>query len=136
MKKIVGLLREYSTIVPLSIEVFSMKKEEIANRVDAFAEKLRKILPEISDLKFEIEDGVSAIGGGAAPTARLETVLLALSHRNITAVKLEKALRNSAPPVIARIVDDRVLLDLRTVSESEEPELLNALSRFAGQNPA
>jgi L-seryl-tRNA(Ser) seleniumtransferase len=118
------------------LRMISMNKEEIASRVNGFAEQLRKILPGICDLKFEIIDGLSAIGGGAAPTARMETVLLALTHDKITALNLERALRHSIPPVIARIEDERVLIDLRTVSESEESELLNALSRSAAQNPA
>jgi seryl-tRNA(Sec) selenium transferase len=40
-------------------------------------------------------------------------------------------LRRAAPPVIARIVDDRVLLDLRTVSENEEPDLERAIRSLA-----
>ena len=38
-------------------------------------------------------------------------------------------LRQQAPPVVARILDDRLVLDLRTVAESEEDELLEALAR-------
>ncbi|PYS36512.1 MAG: L-seryl-tRNA(Sec) selenium transferase [Acidobacteria bacterium] len=76
---------------------------------------------------FETVDGESASGGGSAPTSRLPTVLISLTHDTLTPNQIEAALRRSHPPVIARIVDDRVLFDLRTVAESEEPELERAL---------
>src|SRR5205807_3652960 len=76
---------------------------------------------------FETVDGESASGGGSAPTSRLPTVLISLTHDTLTPNQIEAALRRSHPPVIVRIVDDRVLFDLRTVAESEEPELERAL---------
>jgi len=76
---------------------------------------------------FETVDGESASGGGSAPTSRLPTVLISLTHDTLTPNQIEAALRRSHPPVIARIVDDRVLFDLRTVAESEERELERAL---------
>lgn len=102
------------------LRMLAMSKAEIAARVDRFAEQLSGI----KDLKFEIIDGVSAVGGGAAPAVELETKLLALTHREHSASRLEQLLRMSDPPVIARIVDDRVMIDLRTVSESDEVDLL------------
>ena len=71
-----------------------------------------------------------SIGGGAAPTVELETKLLAVSHQKMKTPRLEQMLRDSEPPVIARIVDDRVMIDLRTVSKSEEEELLEILGRI------
>ena len=76
---------------------------------------------------LETVDGDSASGGGSAPTSRLPTLLISLTHNTLTPNQIEMALRRSSPPIIARIVDDRVLLDLRTVAESEEPELERAL---------
>lgn len=112
------------------LRMISMTKDEIAARVGRFAERLNKSLGEDHDLRVEIIDGVSAIGGGAAPAVQPETKLLALNHRQMPAVRLEQLLRNSAPPIIARIVDDKVLIDLRTVSENEELELSEILSRI------
>ena len=76
---------------------------------------------------LETVGGESASGGGSAPTSRLPTVLISLTHNTLTPNQIEAALRRSSPPIIARIVDDRVLFDLRTVAESEEPELERAL---------
>jgi L-seryl-tRNA(Ser) seleniumtransferase len=112
------------------LKMLSMTKNEVAERVAQFAERLREKLGEKNDLKFEISEGVSAIGGGAAPAVQLETKLIALTHRKMATPWLEHALRNSTPPVITRIVDNRVLIDLRTISESEESEILEILSRI------
>jgi seryl-tRNA(Sec) selenium transferase len=54
-------------------------------------------------------------------------VLISITHRDLTANQIEMNLRGAALPVIARIIDDRVLLDLRTVAENEEPDLEQAI---------
>ncbi len=105
------------------LRMLSMTKDEIAMRVGHFAVRLRESLCEDNDLRFEIIDGVSAVGGGAAPAVEPETKLLAFNHPLMAASRIEQLLRNSTPPVISRIVDERVLIDLRTVSEDEESEL-------------
>ncbi len=117
-----------------TLKMLSMSKEQIATRVTQFVEKLSDKLGEKSDLKFEIIDGDSATGGGAAPDAKLETKLIALTHKTLSAVRIEHALRFAATPVITRIVDDRVLIDLRTVSETDESELPGILAKLSGQH--
>jgi L-seryl-tRNA(Ser) seleniumtransferase len=71
--------------------------------------------------------GHSAVGGGSGPNVHPPTTLIALKHEHLTADQIEQKLRLSSPPVIARIADDLVLLDLRTVSPSEEVELFDAV---------
>ncbi|MBK8465768.1 MAG: L-seryl-tRNA(Sec) selenium transferase [Chloracidobacterium sp.] len=112
------------------LKMLSMSKDEIAKRVERFAKQLEEKLNGISDLKFEILDGVSAVGGGAAPNAELHTTLIALSHRKLKPQRLEQLLRKADPPVIARIVDDKVMIDLRTVSDSEETQLLKVFNEL------
>lgn len=108
------------------LRMLSMSKPEITARLKAFIKRLAESRAD-DNLKLETRDDFSAAGGGAAPAARLETTLLALSHKNMSTSRLEKKLRDTDPPVIARIAEDRVVLDLRTVAESEEKELLAAL---------
>lgn len=112
------------------LRMLSMTKDVIAERANWFVRQIEGEPSEIRNLKFEIVEGVSAIGGGAAPTVQLETTLLAVTHQKIKAPRLEQLLRNSTPPVITRIVDDRVLIDLRTVAESDEAELLKILAEI------
>jgi L-seryl-tRNA(Ser) seleniumtransferase len=105
----------------------SMTQEQLMKRAHMFVDRLEKM----PDLAIEIIDGVSAVGGGAAPDLQLETALLALTHARLGPEKLEDTLRHYDPPVISRISDGKVVLDLRTVSENEEVELLRILTFLA-----
>jgi len=64
-------------------------------------------------------DGESAIGGGSAPAVTVPTALLRIAWPGWSADRLDAWLRALDTPVIARIQDDAVVLDLRTVSEDE-----------------
>ena len=75
----------------------------------------------------EILDGESLIGGGSTPDQTLPTALIAVSG---DAVEMERRLRSAHPPVIARIDEERLLLDLRTVAPDEEMDLLAALRQL------
>ncbi len=94
--------------------------EEIFRR----AETLLKRWP---DLQAEILPGQSVIGGGSTPQQSLPTWLVALDSAH--AVEIERRLRLDTPPVVARIEEDRVVLDLRTVLPEEEEELAGAVLR-------
>lgn len=109
------------------LRVLALTREELAARAEQFLSRLREHLKRDS-LQFEIVAGESAVGGGAAPTVELQSALIALSHNSLSPDALDKALRQSSTPVIARILGDKVLLDLRTVAADEEDELLNALA--------
>lgn len=99
--------------------------QEIRTRADNFIQRLGR--KASSELRLEAIGGESAVGGGAAPTSHLATTLISLSHDVLSANQIEASLRDSTPPVIARIEDDRVLLDLRTVAENEESDLETAV---------
>jgi len=122
-------LREASfTEVPV-LHMLAISYEELAKRARSFRSRLTKRAN--ADLHCEIIEGHSAIGGGAAPTTHLRTPLIALSHETLSAEKLEQFLRLSNTPVIARINENRVLLDLRTVAVEEETELLDAVANLS-----
>ena len=112
------------------LKMLSMSEAEIKERVKKFTHRLRKKSGEHHPLQVEIKEKNSVVGGGSAPMVRPLTTVLALHHSEMSAVQLEKSLRFSTPPIIARIVEDKVLLDLRTVSESEETELLEVLAKI------
>ena len=92
-------------------------------------ERCRSLMENLgnSNLSAELKHGRSAVGGGAAPTFHPNSPLIALKHSNLSADELESKLRTSATPVITRIIDDRVNIDLRTVAENEESELIALL---------
>ncbi|MBA2702267.1 MAG: L-seryl-tRNA(Sec) selenium transferase [Blastocatellia bacterium] len=104
-----------------------------ADAIDARARNLVQRLEEIvpSGLNATVVSGHSAVGGGSGPNVHPPTSLLALAHKTLTANEIESKLRAASPPVIARIADGRVLLDLRTVEISEESDLITALKSLA-----
>lgn len=112
------------------LKMLSMTKTEIKQRTWNFAQKLREKLGEKKEIRFEVIDGNSVIGGGSAPSVQPETALLSLKHDKLSTSRFEQSLRLSNPPVVTRIIEDKILIDLRTVSESEENEILDILSKL------
>ena len=105
-------------------QMISMTFDDLKARVTNFIERVHR--SSASNLHFEIVEGESAIGGGAAPTSRLRTPLVSITHAKLSVNQIEERLRQSDPPIIARIEDDRVLLDLRTVTAEDETTLASA----------
>ena len=121
-----GTLLEYHegrahTTVPV-VRMLSMTVADVETRARRIAERLQG-----SDWQVALVEGASAVGGGSAPGVTLDTVLLALQHPAATAEALEQRLRAGAPPIIGRIENDQVLLDLRTVLEAQDGQLVEAL---------
>jgi L-seryl-tRNA(Ser) seleniumtransferase len=92
---------------------------------------LRRLSPEIqARLGVTLVDATSQVGGGALPTVELPTAAVALGTRERPAQVLDEHLRNGQPPVLGRVLDDRLLLDFRTILPSDIPALAAALSRL------
>ncbi|MCL4821184.1 MAG: L-seryl-tRNA(Sec) selenium transferase [Vicinamibacteria bacterium] len=91
-------------------------------RARAFADALRGARP---GLAVEVRPAASAVGGGAAPDVEVPGVALHLRLADPGAVAAR--LRAGAPPVVARVADDALWLDLRTVRPGEEDELRDAV---------
>ncbi|HEX9125588.1 MAG TPA: L-seryl-tRNA(Sec) selenium transferase, partial [Methylomirabilota bacterium] len=90
---------------------------------------LRRLSPEIqARLGVALVDATSQVGGGALPTVELPTAAVALGTRERPAQVLDEHLRNGQPPILGRVLDDRLLLDFRTVLPSDVPALAAALS--------
>lgn len=83
------------------------------------------------DIHAELIDGESLIGGGSAPSATLPTTIIALSSRTMSAETLSARLRFASPPVVARVEDGRVLLDLRTVFPEQDERVREILAGIA-----
>lgn len=105
------------------IKMLATSADEIRSRAEQFVASFAENTP----LTFEIIEGTSAIGGGSAPTSHPKTWLIAISQPNTSADSLAAQLRANDPPIITRIENDRVLVDLRTVSERDVDEISIAL---------
>ncbi len=117
--------RNYAAVPVL--RMMSLSKAEIAARAQAVAQTVQS-----SQLSLQMQDGESLIGGGAAPSATLPTRLLAISHRNLSANELAARLRGSDPPIVARVEESRVLIDLRTVGPEQDESVAHALQLLGG----
>ena len=121
-----------------ALRMIRLPAEEIAKRAEALCEKLRPLL--LNDVTIQVKPGISVIGGGSTPDQHLPTSLIAISSPRVNAKQLEEHLRRpelqaagpgksiSPIPVIARIEDGELLIDLRTVQVEEEPELIARLA--------
>jgi L-seryl-tRNA(Ser) seleniumtransferase len=79
---------------------------------------------------------VSRAGGGALPLADIPTTIVTLEPRTMSANDLEQQLRLGNPTIVARIRDDRVILDPRTLSAHEESLIVARLAEIATGEPA
>ena len=105
-----------------ALRMMHLSKDEIGRRTEAVAARARS-----SVLTVEIVDGESVIGGGAAPSAVLPTRLLAVTRKGLSADEISARLRAAEPPVIARVEEGRVLLDLRTVFPEQDEKVVATL---------
>lgn len=88
----------------------------------------------LSEFLSSVEESRSTVGGGSLPGETLPSWVLSVDCRNTSAEGVMRRLRESDPPVIARIEDDRVLLDPRTVLPEEDGPMLDALRSAMAQS--
>ena len=93
-----------------------------AAEIGARAERLAATL-EGTPIKGTVVDGFSTIGGGSAPGSALPTRLLQLRHQQLSAAAFEARLRSFNVPIITRIEQDVVVLDLRTALPEDDASL-------------
>jgi L-seryl-tRNA(Ser) seleniumtransferase len=102
-----------------------LREDEIARRAERLMCMLQASCPQ---LQVEVVAAQSVIGGGAAPAATLPSYALAVASATAKADGLACHLRHWETPIIARVENDRVLLDLRTVAPGQEEVIVAALS--------
>jgi len=95
--------------------------------IEARGRRIMTALAAVSNIRCELLDGASTVGGGSAPGSALPTRLMAIEVEGMSASALESRLRQGQPPVVARIADGRVVLDLRTVSEEDDAVLASVI---------
>ena len=113
-----------------ALRMIRLSAEHIGNRAGKFIAQLQSLVSNQNDATFRLTSGFSVIGGGSTPDQRLPTALITVANARHSASELEERLRKpvNATSVIARIEDGHLILDLRTVSPSEESELATALA--------
>ncbi|PYS99469.1 MAG: L-seryl-tRNA(Sec) selenium transferase [Acidobacteria bacterium] len=118
------LREDAETTVPV-LRMLGLTRDEIKARAKRFVERLGET--QMSGIEIELVEGGSVVGGGSAPGVERETMLIGINSSQSSPSEIEKLFRSAETPVIARIENDRVLIDLRTVDEREEELLLEIL---------
>ena len=111
-----------------ALRMIRMTPQEIGARAETLAAKLRSGAPA-GEAEFEICDGASVVGGGSTPDQTLPTRLVSIASARYSAAELESRLRapSAGLPVIARVEDERLVVDLRTVFPQQDSALAAAL---------
>ena len=102
---------------------------ELNRRARALVRRLRALgLPR---LEVALAHGVSRVGGGALPLAAPATRLVAVRVEGLSPTRLEAALRAADPPIICRLEDGRLLLDVRTMVADDAAVIARTLAGLA-----
>jgi len=109
------------------VRMISMTSEELSGRARSFSRKLKAGLPE--GVHLELMEGSSVVGGGSCPECHLPTTLITLESSRARPNVIESKMRSQDPPVILRLEEDKVLIDLRTVFPSQERALIQCLQK-------
>ena len=106
------------------MQMLSLSREDLRSRAQRVVEQISN---QNTRLKVSLLESDSALGGGAGPTANLATTAISLTHDELSAEDIERQLRASQPPIVGRIFENQVMLDLRTVFPDEESALITAV---------
>ncbi len=97
-----------------TFEMLTRNYEDIKRMAKQFVEDVH-----LKTFDVHLEDDYSEVGGGSMPTEKLLTRVMTLTSERYSADELIKALRDYDIPIIARIKDNRVIFDFRTIKEEE-----------------
>ncbi|OSB10172.1 L-seryl-tRNA(Sec) selenium transferase [Paraclostridium bifermentans] len=101
--------------------------------MDELEEKANNLYEKIKHLdkyaNITIEDGLSQVGGGSMPLETIDSKVISITPKNINVSTLEKKLRLSDAHIIARVYDDKYVLDSRTIFEDEFEIVKNELEK-------
>jgi L-seryl-tRNA(Ser) seleniumtransferase len=112
-----------------AMRMIRMTPQELKRRAENFIRELRPELP-LDEVEIEVSDGTSLAGGGSTPAQSLPSKVIRIASARYSATKLEQRLRRAPAgvSVIARVEEDRLVLDLRTVFPEQEPLLIRTLA--------
>jgi len=114
--------REIPTLRMLSLDMGKLKRR---------GRRLLKRLSGVAQggIEFILKEDISQVGGGAYPLQELPTIVLTIKPLNLSVNRLQENLRKDEPPVISRISQDELILDMRTVFDDEIPLLAAGIER-------
>jgi len=108
-----------------SLRMLTVSSEKLASRAKAAARRMRRALP--ASVSVKTLQGFSQVGGGTFPLLEIPTSLISISVAGLSPQQLEQKLRTNPLPIIGRISQNVLLLDLRTITDKDIQEIISAL---------
>ena len=119
------LLEQFERIPVLNM--LSVTAESLRPIADAWRDELQRLLPHAA---FQVERTVCYVGGGVAPMKQIDSCAVSVKDPRLSSSDIAGALRQSDPPIVARIDEDRVFFEVRTLQEEEKRMITAALQRI------
>lgn len=120
-------LREYLEKSHLeNIPTLKMLTESLED-IKIRGRKIKRRLTKIEKVTTKLEEDYSTVGGGSLPLSRIKTMVISLEILNLTPSRLEKKLRENIVPIIARVKENKVILDIRTIKEEDYNDIYEAI---------
>jgi L-seryl-tRNA(Ser) seleniumtransferase len=107
-----------------TLRMLLQKPEEIKERANKIAKRLKK---EMKEVHINVMGDSSRAGGGALPEVDLPTYVVSIKSDEISVNELEERLRKGNPPIIARIKEDSLIIDARTVRDRDLSGLVKGI---------
>ena len=109
-----------------TLHMISLSKERLFGKADVLKTKLSDL-----DFKITIAEDKAEVGGGSYPASYLESIVIKLEHPRLSATELERRLLEVEIPIITRIKDNELILDMRTLRTLEFDLVKQALIEVA-----
>jgi L-seryl-tRNA(Ser) seleniumtransferase len=105
-----------------TLRMLTTPKARIGERAVALAARMAAELGDRAAVSTA--DDVSRAGGGSLPLADIDTVVVAVKPASLSVVTLEERLRLGEPTIVARVKEDRLLIDPRTLIDASEEDVV------------
>lgn len=112
------------------LQMITVSKEELQNKADRLIEAIKA---RTDAFTLGSEPCKDQVGGGSAPTVRLNGIAVSIASETVPAERLERLFRRAETPVIVRVAHDKVLLSVRTIKEEEIETAASAVLFAAAQ---
>lgn len=113
------------------LKMILISKEELKKKARYLYRKLKEL--KLKDFEFKIIETISKTGGGALPTLDLTSYAIAVNSR-FSPQTIQKALRENEPPIITRIEENKLLIDVRCLFEEDYKEIIRAFKKFKNES--
>lgn len=118
-----------------TLRMLTYTYEELKKKAEILYSTIKSELEKNNlSLDISVEDCKGQVGGGSMPTEELNSVAVAIKPSNMGVSKFEEKLRLSDSHIIARVYDDKYVLDVRTIFEEQFEEIAGEIVSALGGN--